>query len=131
MPRDDGLPPPVGKGRRGPEMTPDNPSIYGKLEQLAGQQGGGRGMGGGDQEAAQLLMSGAQQMMQAAQMKPELQPIITQALQIIQQGVSGLGGGGEMGSEEAGGETKSKKRVKPPKGSEQGAEEEGVDQFAY
>jgi hypothetical protein len=132
MPRDESIPSPPKKGRRGPEMAEDDPSIMGKLDQLAQQEGqtrGGMGMagGGGEEQSAQLLMSGAQQMMQAAQMNPRLQPIVMQALQIVQQGVQGLAGGGaEMGGQP---ETtgKGRERMRPPK-RESGTS--GMDQFS-
>jgi len=133
MAREDGLPPPSKKGRRGPEMAEDDPSIMGKLDQLAQQDqmggGGGMGMGGGGEEqSAQLLMSGAQQMMQAAQMNPRLQPIIQQALQIIQAGVQELAGGGMGGGMEGEAPKPEKKRMRPPK-RESGASQE--EQFTY
>ena len=125
---DEGIPPPVGKGRRGPEMMAEDPSIGGKLDKLAAQ-GGGDMMGGegGDEQSAQLLMSGAQQLMQAMQMNPNLQPFVTQALQILQQGVQQMAGReGEMGPEAGGGKPKKKRKEPPPSEQEAGA---GMDQF--
>lgn len=126
MAREEMMPPPSKKGKRGPEMAEDDPSIMGKLDQLAQREsqmgGGGMGMGGGGEEqSAQLLMSGAQQMMQAAQMNPRLQPIIQQALQIVQAGVQELAGGG--GGMEGEAPKPEKKRMRPPK-RESGASEE-------
>ena len=135
MPKDDKLPPPMRGARKGPDMAEEDPSIYGKLSSLAEQGGGmGGGMGGGgEQQSAQLVMDGAGQLMQAARMNPTLAPFITQAIQIIQQGVQQLAGGqpGGMpemgGEEEAGGTPKPRKRrVKPPSNEP----EEGADQFS-
>jgi len=135
MPKDDRLPPPLKGARKGPEMAQEDPSIYGKLSSLAEQEGGGMGMGGGmgnEQQSAQLVMDGAGQLMQAAKMNPTLAPFITQAIQIIQQGVQQLAGGqggmpGMGGEAEAGGTPQPKKRrVKPP----QNQPEEGADQFS-
>jgi len=136
MPKDDRLPLPGRGARRGPEMAQEDPSIYGKLSSLAEQEGGGMGGGmggaGSEQQSAQLVMDGAGQLMQAARMNPTLAPFITQAIQIIQQGVQQLAGGQggmpEMGGEvEAGGTPRSRKRrVKPPTREP----EEEVDQFS-
>ncbi len=117
----EGLPPPTGKGRRGPEMMEEDPSIYGKLSQLASQEppevGGDGGAGGGDVQ--QLLMSGASQLMQAAKMHPALQEVVTQAISILRQGIEGLAGGGDGGAapEIGGGEMKGggRQRIGPPK----------------
>jgi len=114
----DRIPSPSKKGRRGPEMAEDDPSIVSKLDQLAAQEGGGGGgmggMGGGSEEqSAQLLMSGAQQIMQAAQMNPRLQPIVKQALEVLQAGVQEMAGGEMGGMEGAGGG--GGKRMRPPK----------------
>lgn len=147
MARDESrLPPPTGKGRKGPEMMDEDPSIVGKLSQLAGQRGVGEqgmmgGMGGGmggeggnEEQSASLLMSGAQQLMQAAQMNPALQQFVGQAIQIIQQGVqqlAGAGAGGEppMGGGRAGG---GRKRMRPPQKEARGENEgAGEDQFSY
>lgn len=110
-------------------MAEDDPSIVGKLDQLAareagGGMGGGMGGGGGEQESAQLLMSGAQQLMQAAQMNPRLQPIVQQAMQILQAGVQEMAGG-EMGGGESEPTGKGRRRVKPPKSEVGGS----ADQF--
>jgi hypothetical protein len=139
MPKDDKLPPPMRGGRKGPEMAEEDPSIYGKLSSLAEQEGGGMGggmgMGGGsEQQSAQLVMDGAGQLMQAAKMNPALAPFITQAIQIIQQGVQQMAGGpgGQGGQPEMGGEAGAggapqpkRKRVKPPQSEPQ----PGADQF--
>lgn len=132
--RDDGLPPPSRKGRMGPEMMDEDPAIVSKLSQLAEQEGRGGGMmggGGSEEQSAQLLMQGAQALMQAAQMNPALQQFVGQAVQILQQGVqqmAGGGAGGELGGGlEEGGRGGGRRRIKPPK-SERGAEE---DQFTY
>lgn len=138
MPRDESrLPPKTGKGRMGPEMMDEDPAIVGKLSQLAGREnemmGGMMGGGGGNEEqSASLLMSGAQQLMQAAQMNPALQPFVGQAIQILQQGVQQMAGGagGIGGMEElAGGRGGGggRRRAKPPKVTREAEE----DQFAY
>ncbi len=120
----EGLPPPTGKGRRGPEMMEEDPSIYGKLSQLASQEppevGGEGGAGGGDVQ--QLLMSGASQLMQAAKLHPALQEVVTQAISLLRQGIEGLAGGAE--TEVGGGEMrdggmmqqKGRERIGPPTG---------------
>jgi len=134
MPKDERLPPPMKGARKGPEMAQEDPSIYGKLSSLAEQEGGGMGMGmgggpGGEQQSAQLVMDGAGQLMQAAKMNPALAPFITQAIQILQQGVQQLAGGqpGMGGEAEAGGAPQQprKRKVKPPQ-----TQPEGADQFA-
>jgi hypothetical protein len=135
MPRDESIPSPSKKGRRGPEMIEDDPSIVSKLDQLAAREGGGMGGapggmggGGGEEQSAQALMQGAQMIMQAAKMNPRLQPIVSQALQILQQGVQGLAGGGAEGGGMEGEPSGRRERPRPPK-RERGASE--VDQFNY
>ena len=128
-----GLPPPQSKGgKKKPDMTKDA-STYGKLEQLAGAED--QGMGGGTEEqSAQLVMSGAQALMQAAQMNPALQGIVGQALSILHQGIRGMAGGGAdqgMGAEAGIGEErpapKKRKRVRPPSSeSDQGDMDVGM-----
>lgn len=126
MPRDErgeGLPPPMRGARMQPEMTPDRGGgggTYGKLSKLA--EGGAQADAGGEDQAAQLVMSAAQQLIQAAQMHPAIQEMVGRALAILKAGVDELAGGGGMGGgEEMGGEfeeeekkPKKKKRVKPP-----------------
>jgi hypothetical protein len=116
-------------------MAQEDPSIYGKLSSLAEQEGGGMGGAGSEQQSAQLVMDGAGQLMQAARMNPALAPFISQAIQVIQQGVqqmaSGPGGQGgmpEMGGEAGAGGTPrpKRKRVKPP----QNQPEEEAGQFS-
>ena len=126
MPKDDKLPPPSRGGRTQPDMMGEDPSIYNRLSSLAGQQGEGMG-GGGEQEAAQMVMAGAQQLLQAAKMHPALEPIIMQALGVLRQGVSQLGGGGEMGGGMGGEEmppTKPRRRTRPPRGEREEVGEE-------
>ncbi len=125
---DVGLPPPMKGGRKGPEMAQDDASIYDKMSKLSSQD---QGMGGGGDEAqaAQLVMDGANQLMQAAQIHPALQPIVMQAISILKQGVEGMAGGGAGGVEEMmgggmGGEAPKKKRVKPPKQEGAGDEQQ-------
>jgi len=137
MPRDENrLPPKTGKGRMGPEMMDEDPAIVGKLSKLAGmgpeQQMGGQG--GGEEQSASLLMSGAQQLIQAAQMNPALQEMVGQVVQILQQGVQRMagaggqpGGGGEMEGMMGGGGGGGRRRMKPPKVKREAEE----DQFAY
>lgn len=136
MAREDKLPPKTGKGRMGPEMMDEDPAIVSKLSQLAGVgQGAPMGGGGGNEEqSASLLMQGAQQLIQAAQMNPQLQQMVNQVIGILREGVQGLAGGqpgGEMmGGQEGGGMGRGggRKRMRPPK-VERGAGEE--DQFGY
>ena len=104
-------------------MAGEDPSIYGRLAQLAEQEPAGAG--GGEEQAGQLVMSAAQSLMQAAQLHPPLQQMVEQALGALRQGVeemargatAGMGEGmeGEMGG---GGTPKKKKRVRPPKEKE-------------
>lgn len=139
MPRDNKLPPPTGRGRKGPEMMDEDPAIVGKLSQLAGMGGEGapmggmggmmRGAGGSEEQSASLLMSGAQQLMQAAQMNPALQDMVNQVIIILRQGVQGLAGA-EVGGEEIAptrGGGGGKRRMRPPR-VEREAEE---NQFTY
>jgi ABC-type sugar transport system substrate-binding protein len=125
MPRDMGLPPPMRGSQTRPQMGRDQ-STMGKLDQLAGQGGEEMGGQGGDQEAAQLIMSGTQQLIQAAQLNPQLQPMVMQAVQALKGGMERMvGPGGMTGDEGMGGEKKppkKKKREKPPEGVE---DEEG------
>jgi hypothetical protein len=130
MARSDGLPPPSSKGgKRKPDMMEEDPSIYGKLSSLAGggQPGGGGmppgmmgggGGGGGEGEAASLIQSGVSQLVQAAQMHPQLQPIIAQVIDTLRSGIGGIAGegGGEEPLPEGAAPTKSK-RSGPPKSS--------------
>jgi len=124
MAKEDRLPPKTGKDRMGPEMIDEDPAIVSKLSQLAGMQpgaqaGGMGGMGGGEEESASLLMSGAQQLIQAAQMNPQLQEMVGQVISILQAGVQQMAGGGGMPPEVGGGKTR--KRERPPGAeSEQG-----------
>ena len=113
------LPPPSSRGRRGPEMAEEKPSVVNKLSQLAGAGGdpnAGQGMGD-ETQSLQLLMQGAQ-MMKAAQMNPKLQQIVMPALQMVQQG---LGGGGAGDDQMGGG---GMRRMGPPQAP--GAEAGGM-----
>jgi hypothetical protein len=84
----------------------------GKLDQLAGMEGG-PGMGG-EEEAAQMVMEGTKMLLQAAQMNPDLQPMVMEAVQSLKRGMERIIGpaGAE---EEMGGQQPQKKRQKPPK----------------
>jgi len=122
MPRgDERMPPPTGRGGKGagPDMAREDPSIYGRLSQLAEQESAGAA--GGEEQAGQLVMSAAQQLMQAAQMHPPLQQMVEQALGALRAGVEEMargatgGMGEEMGGEMGGGGPPKKKRVRPPK----------------
>ncbi len=141
MPRGfEGMPPPSKGKRGGAEMGKEDPSIYGKLDQLAGQQtdqmGGMDGMGGGgsDQQASQLIMQGAQMLMQAGQLSPQFKPLVDQVMGILAQGVRGMAGGGEMGVPGEGGgmegrmKPPSTTKKKKPKKEDEGTMEE--DQFS-
>jgi ABC-type sugar transport system substrate-binding protein len=129
MPREMGLPPPMRGSQTRPQMGRDQ-STMGKLDQLAGQDQGGDEMGGqgGDQEAAQLIMSGTQQLIQAAQMNPQLQPMVMQAVQVLKGGMermvgpSGMAGGGEEKPKK-----KKEKRVKPPE--DEGSQEDDLSMY--
>jgi len=135
MAKEGGLPPKTGKGRMGPEMMDEDPAIVSKLSQLAGagQEAPMGGGGGGEEQSASLLMQGAQQLIQAAQMNPQLQQMVTQVIGILREGVQGLAGGppgGQMGGQEGGGMGRGggggRKRMRPPKVErEQPAEEMG------
>lgn len=130
MPRDtrgEGLPPPLRGARTSPDMLPDaggrgGGGAYGKMSQLAGI--GMEGDTGGEEQAAQLVMSAAQQLMQAAQLHPQIQPMIGRVLAVLKSGVdemTGGAGGMGMGEEGAMGEEtpptekpKKRKRIRPP-----------------
>lgn len=127
MPKDkEGLPPPLRGARTSPDMREDRGGgdVYGKLGQLAGM--GESAETGGEEQAAQLVMSAAQQLMQAAQIHPEIQPMIGRVLAVLKSGVDELSGGagGGMGEEEMGGmgemmeekprKSPKKKRMRPP-----------------
>ena len=138
MPRDDKLPPQTGKGRKGPEMMDEDPAIVSKISQLAGAGGAGEGgmggAGGNEEQSASLIMSGAQQLIQAGQMNPALKEMVDQVITILRQGVQrmagGAGGGGAEGApegEQLRGGRGGQRRMRPPK-VERGAEE---DQFTY
>lgn len=123
MARDEGLPPPMRGARTRPDMQEGGGGggTYGKMSQLAGM--GGEAESGGEEQAAQLVMSAAQQLMQAAQLHPQIQPMIGRVLAVLKSGVDEISGGG-MGEEDEmgmGGEPeraekkpKKKKRVRPP-----------------
>jgi hypothetical protein len=125
--QNDGLPPPSSKGRRGPEMMKEDPSIYSKLSKIAqgggadeGSQGGMGGMpgmgGGGEGEASQHLMNGIQELIAAAKAHPQLGQLIMPLLQQLRSGMEGLGGGGmEESSPEMNSQQSTKKRKGPPK----------------
>ena len=139
MAREDGLPPKIGKGRKGPEMMDEDPAIVSKLSQLADQgeeASGGMMMGGGggsEEQSANLVLSGAQQLIQAAQMNPALQEVVGQVIGILQQGMqrmAGQGQGGppgEMGGGRGGG---GRRRMRPPKVEREPEGGAGEDQFA-
>jgi len=130
MPRDErgeGLPPPLRGARTSPDMREDaggrgGGGAYGKLGQLAGM--GMESDTGGEEQAAQLVISAAQQLMQAAQLHPQIRPMIERALAVLKSGVdemsggagAGVGGEEEMGglSEEPEKKPKKRKRMRPP-----------------
>ena len=89
MPRGmDNLPPPPTSGtmRGSPSMAGGEPGVGDLMSRIAG-----RGQGGGnDQQAAQLVMSGVQQLVQAAQMNPALGDAVQQSISIIQNAVQSL-----------------------------------------
>ena len=118
MPRQEyGMPPPTSSASRGaPEMAQGGSPAAGLMAQLAGRQGAG---GGGDQEAAQLVMSSAQQLMQAAQMSPSLAPFIQQAIEVIRGGVEQLASGGPTPPE----------MRKPPKAPKKAKKPKPEDEF--
>ena len=133
MPRDVGMPPPLKGARTQPDMREEQPGVYGKLSQLAGM--GAEGEAGGEEQAAQLVMSAAQQLMQAAQIHPQIQPMIGRVLAVLKSGVDEISGGG-MGEEDMmgmGGELetpekkpKKKKRVRPPTTEPEEEDETGM-----
>jgi len=133
MPKDERMPPPMRGARTSPEMRDDQPGgVYGKLGQLAGM--GGEADAGGEEQAAQLVMSAAQQLMQAAQIHPQIQPMVGRVLAVLKSGVDEISGGGGIGGEEEvgmGGEgergekkPKKKKRMRPPTTEPEGDETE-------
>ena len=131
MAKDDKLPPPSrGGGRKPAEMMGEDASIYDRLSSLAGQES--PEMGGGDeQQAAQMVMSGANQLLQAARMHPALEPMVIQALSILREGVSRMAAGGApMGGMGGGEETPPRRprRARPPRQRE---EEVGSEELAY
>jgi hypothetical protein len=133
MARDvEGMPPPMRGARTQPDMRDDKGGgAYGKMSQLAGM--GGEADAGGEEQAAQLVMSAAQQLMQAAQIHPQIQPMVGRVLAVLKSGVDEISGGGIGGEEELGiggegerGEKKpkKKKRMRPPTSEPQDEEEE-------
>ena len=131
MARDEtGLPPPMRGGRTKPEMREGGrASSYDRLSQLA-EVGGGAAETGGEEQAAQLVMSAAQQLMQAAQLFPPIQDMVGRALAVVKSGVDEMSAGGmEGGPIGVGGETerqprsKKRKRVRPPSGEAEGDED--------
>lgn len=120
----EGLPPPMRGARTQPDMRGDlggGRGMTGKLSQLAGV--GAEGETGGEEQAAQLVMSAAQQLMQAAQIHPQIQPMIGRVLAVLKSGVDEISGGSVGGEEEMGGgnefeksekKPKKKKRMRPP-----------------
>jgi hypothetical protein len=121
MPKDERMPPPMRGARTQPDMQDGGGGggTFGKLSQLAGV--GGEADAGGEEQAAQLVMSAAQQLMQAAQIHPQIQPMIGRALAVLKSGVDELSGSGASGEEEMGGmseerekKPKKKKRMRPP-----------------
>lgn len=142
MPRDgrgEGLPPPLRGARTSPDMREDvgggrGGGTYGKLGQLA--EMGGEADTGGEEQAAQLVMSAAQQLMQAAQIHPQLQPMIGRVLAVLKSGVDEMSGGaGGMGVGEEGvmGEEttptekpRKRKRTRPPTAETQPDETSGM-----
>lgn len=131
MARDtEGLPPPIKGGRTEPEMrSGGRRGSYDQLSRLA-ELGGGAETGG-EEQAAQLVMSAAQQLMQAAQLFPPIQEMVGRALAVVKSGVDemsgGAGGMGEMGMGEEQPpqpKPKKKKRVRPPSGEDEGAGDE-------
>jgi len=114
------MPPPMRGARTQPDMRDDKGGgAYGKLSQLAGV--GGEADAGGEEQAAQLVMSAAQQLMQAAQIHPQIQPMVGRVLAVLKSGVDEMSGGGIGGEEEMGGlpeekpkKAPKKKRVRPP-----------------
>lgn len=135
MPKDrkdeDGLPSPGKGARKEPEMNEDFPprgNRTDRLSQLADL--GGDEMGGGDDEqAAQLVLGAAEQLSQAAQLQPQLQPIVERVMAVLRSGMQELMGGGGEAEGEMGGlppeqpPKKRRRRIRPP-GSEEGGEEE-------
>ena len=135
MPKDrkdeDGLPAPGKGARREPEMNEDFPSRGNRADRLSQLADlGGDEMGGGeDEQAAQLVLGAAEQLNQAAQLQPQLQPIVERVMAVLRSGMQEMmgGGGGEEGA--MGGAPpekpprKQRKRMRPP-GSEEGGEEE-------
>jgi hypothetical protein len=87
MPRDieRGTPPPPVRGT----MQKKERGVKDLISDVAGRGVGG----GGEQEAANMVMQGAEMLMQAAQMDPRLMPIMRQAIGIIQQGIMQFAGG--------------------------------------
>ena len=85
-----------GADRGAPSMAPvsDRPSeqnYTSRLRQLAERQGSAGG--DPDTQSAQLVMSGAEMLMQAAQVNPTLAPIVTQAVTVLRNGIMQLSQG--------------------------------------
>jgi len=94
--RFDRIPPPIrGSERGGPSMAEDRPTRTGDtLMQMGGRKAGPQG---GQQQAVQLVMQAADMLMQAGQLDPIVAPVIQQVMQVLQQGLSTLGGPGAGG----------------------------------
>lgn len=109
--------------------APTDPSMMGgpppATSDLIRQAAGGRGAappggGGGAAQAAQLIASGAQQLIQAAQMFPALSEPIQQAIAILQAGVSQIAQMAQApGGKGRGSSPRPKKDRTPPPGTEQ------------
>lgn len=122
--REPGLPPPMKGGRMGPEMMPEDTSIYSRLSKVAnagGAEGGMEGAGmGGEEAASQHLMNGIQELLAASQAHPQLAQLIMPLLQQLRDGMGALSSGGPMPLESRQGPPKPQ-RKRPPK-RERGAE---------
>ena len=126
MARYEGLPPPPMKGGRGgPQMEPEKGvSTRDLMAQLVGGNEPTQTVSGRASEAqsAQLVMAGAQQLIQAAQMNPMLAQPIQQALGIIESAIRKFAPPqNQMGGQEQPTPTPKKKppaQGQPPEGDE-------------
>lgn len=115
MRRDD-LPPPVrgGLDRGGPRMA-ESPKSSELLMRLAGGPGGPGGQGGQppQAQAAQLVMSAAEQLMSAAQIDPSIAPIVQEAVQLLSSRLSSIGGPPGAGGPPMGGAPRRRRSRQP------------------
>jgi len=101
-----------------------SPRTADMLMQMGGRMGGQQQ--GGQQQAIQLVMGASDALMQAAQLDPNIAPIVQQAMQTLQQGLTSLGGPEAGGPPQTGG----RKQRRPRRPKEEEGEEESPEMGA-